>query len=89
MTKKELLKAISEKTGITQKEVDAVLDAFVEVTKEALKKEDYVALPDFGKFEVVERAARNGVNPQTKEQIVIPAHKAVKFKASKTLKELF
>jgi len=87
MNKAELVNALSEKTGLTKKECDSCLGAFIETITETLQKEDKVSLVGFGTFEVRERAARNGINPQTKEQIKIPASKAPVFKAGKALKD--
>ncbi len=87
MNKSELVNALSEKTGLTKKECDNCLGAFIETVTETLKKEDKVSLVGFGTFEVRERAERKGINPQTKEQITIPASKAPVFKAGKALKD--
>lgn len=87
MTKQELSAAIAEKAGITKKDAEASLNAFTEVVTEELKKGEKIQLVGFGTFEVSERAARVGRNPQTKEEIKIPASKAPKFKAGKALKD--
>ena len=86
MNKSELIAAISAKTGETKKEAEATLNAFVEVITDALVEGDKVQLVGFGSFEVRKRAARKGRNPQTKEEIKIPASKAPVFKAGKALK---
>ena len=88
MNKAELVGAIAEKTGATKKVAEETLNAFVEVVTEALMNEDKVQLVGFGSFEVRKRAARKGRNPQTKEEIKIPASKAPVFKAGKALKDL-
>ena len=88
MNKSELVAAISTKTGDTKKNSEASLNAMIEVITEALVKEDKVQLVGFGSFEVRKRAARKGRNPQTKEEIKIPASKAPVFKAGKALKDL-
>ena len=88
MNKSELIAAIAAKTGETKKDAEATLNAFVDVVTEALVKGDKVQLVGFGSFEVRKRAARKGRNPQTKEEIKIPASKAPVFKAGKALKEL-
>ena len=88
MNKSELIAAIAAKTGETKKDAEAALNAFVNVVTEALVKGDKVQLVGFGSFEVRKRAARKGRNPQTKEEIKIPASKAPVFKAGKALKEL-
>ena len=87
MNKSELVSALSEKTGLTKKECDSCLGAFIETVTETLKKEDKVSLVGFGTFEVTERAARTGKNPQTGKEIKIAACKAPKFKAGKALKD--
>lgn len=87
MNKSELIAAISIKTGDTKKNSEASLNAMIEVITEALVKEDKVQLVGFGSFEVRKRAARKGRNPQTKEEIKIPASKAPVFKAGKALKD--
>ena len=88
MNKSDLIAAIAAKTGETKKDAEATLNAFVDVVTEALVKGDKVQLVGFGTFEVRKRAARKGRNPQTKEEIKIPASKAPVFKAGKALKEL-
>ena len=87
MNKAELIAAIAAKTGDTKKATEASVNAFVEVVTESLVKGDKVQLVGFGSFEVRKRAARKGRNPQTKEEIKIPASKAPVFKAGKALKE--
>ena len=88
MNKADLIAAIAAKTGDTKKVAEASVNAFVDVVTETLKKGDKVQLVGFGSFEVRKRAARKGRNPQTKEQIKIPASKAPVFKAGKALKDL-
>ena len=88
MNKSELIAAIAAKTGETKKSAEAALNAFTEVITDTLVKGDKVQLVGFGSFEVRKRAARKGRNPQTKEEIKIPASKAPVFKAGKALKDL-
>lgn len=88
MNKSELIQAMALKTGDTKKGAEASLNAFVDVVTEALVKGDKVQLVGFGSFEVRTRAARKGHNPQTKEEIKIPACKAPAFKAGKALKDV-
>ena len=88
MNKSDLIAAIAAKTGDTNKNAEASLNAFVDVVTESLVKGDKVQLVGFGSFEVRKRAARKGRNPQTKEEIKIPASKAPVFKAGKALKDL-
>lgn len=86
MTKSELVSAMSEKTGVSKKDAAASIDAFVEIISDVLKHGDKLQLVGFGTFEVSERAARTGRNPQTGEDIKIPAAKIPKFKAGTALK---
>ena len=87
MNKADLIAAIAAKTGETKKSAEASVNAFVDVITESLVEGDKVQLVGFGSFEVRKRAARKGRNPQTKEEIKIPASKAPVFKAGKSLKE--
>ena len=88
MTKLELVNALAEKTGSTKKAAEESLNALVETITNALKKGDKVQLVGFGTFEVRKREARKGRNPQTGEEMKIPASKAPVFKAGKALKEV-
>ncbi len=88
MNKAELIAAIAAKTGETKKSAEETVNAFVAVVTEALQKGEKVQLVGFGSYEVKTRAARKGRNPQTKEEIKIPASKAPVFKAGKALKDL-
>lgn len=87
MNKTELVAAIAEKTELSKKDSEKALKAFIEVVGEELKKGEKIQLVGFGTFEVADRAARTGKNPQTGEAITIPASKAPKFKAGKALKD--
>ena len=88
MNKAELIAAIAAKTGETKKSAEESVNAFVGVVTEALTKGKKIKLVGFGSFEVRKRAARKGRNPQTKEEIKIPASEASVFKAGKALKDL-
>lgn len=88
MLKKELLNVLSEKLGIKKIETEKFLDTLEEVITEELKKGEDFTLGKLGTFKVKDRAEKNGVNPKTGEKIVIPARKAVTFKASKNLSTL-
>ena len=88
MNKAELIAAVAAKTGDTKKSAEEAVNAFVSAVSESLKKGEKVQLVGFGSFEVRKRAARKGRNPQTKEEIKIPASKAPVFKAGKALKEV-
>jgi DNA-binding protein HU-beta len=88
MTKTDLVAVVAEKAVVSKAAAEKAVNAVIEGISGALKKGDKVTLVGFGTFEVVERAARQGVNPQTKKPIKIAATKAPKFKAGKGLKEL-
>lgn len=87
MNKTELVAAMAEHADMTKKDVEKVLTAFTEVVTSELKAGGKVQLVGFGTFEVSERAAREGRNPQTGEPMKIEAAKAPKFKAGKALKD--
>ena len=87
MNKTELIAAIAEKTELSKKDSEKALKAFIDVVTEELKKGEKIQLVGFGTFEVSERAAREGRNPQTGEPMPIAASKAPKFKAGKALKD--
>ena len=88
MNKTEFIAAVAEKAEISKKDSEKALKAFVDVVTDSLVKGDKVQLVGFGSFEVRKRAARKGRNPQTKEEIKIPASKAPVFKAGKALKDV-
>ena len=88
MNKTELIAAMAEASGLSKKDCEAALAAFITTTESALKAGNKVQLVGFGSFEVKERAARIGRNPKTKEAIEIPASKAPVFKPSKALKDI-
>lgn len=88
MNKAELIEAISAKTGDSKKATDAALKAFIDIVTDSLVRGDKVQLVGFGTFETRTRAARKGLNPQTKQEIKIPACKAPVFKAGKALKDI-
>ena len=88
MNKADLIAKIAEEAELSKKSAETALNAFVDAVEGALKKGEKVQLVGFGSFEVRKRAARKGRNPQTKEEIKIPASKAPVFKAGKALKDL-
>ena len=88
MTKAELIDKVAEKTDLTKKDAAGAVNAVLETIEEALKNGDGIALPGFGTFSVKERSERKGRNPQTGEEITIPAGKSAKFKAGKNLKKI-
>ena len=87
MNKAELVKAMSDETNLTQKDVEKVLNSFVNVVSDALANKYKVQLVGFGTFETRERAERTGRNPQTGAEMKIPASVVPAFKAGKALKE--
>lgn len=87
MTKAELINAVAEKSDITKKDSDKAVTAVIDAITEALVNGEKVSLVGFGTFEVKDRAARQGINPRTKEPMPIPASKLPVFKAGKALKE--
>jgi len=87
MNKAELIEEVSGKTGLTKKKTGNAVDALTETITNTLSKGEKVTLVGFGTFQVRERKARKGVNPQTGEGISIPAKKVAKFKAGKSLRE--
>ena len=87
MNKQELVSAMAEKANLSKKDAEAALAAFVSSVEDALKKGDKVQLVGFGSFEVRDRAARTGRNPQTGAEMKIAAAKVPTFKAGSGLKE--
>ena len=87
MKKQEFIKAVAAEAGLSQDAVSKMLSAGVNVITNELKNGNEVNITGFGSFKVSERAARNGVNPRTKEPIKIPAMLTPVFKAGKTLKD--
>jgi DNA-binding protein HU-beta len=87
VNKSELIASIAEKSGMTKKDAEKALNGFIESVEDALGKEDKVQLVGFGTFEVRVREARKGRNPQTGQEIDIPAAKVPAFKAGKSLKD--
>ena len=87
MNKTELVAAVAAKAEISKKDAEAAVTATFDDITAALAEGDKVALVGFGTFAVKERAARTGLNPQTKEKIEIAASKAPAFKAGKALKD--
>ncbi|MCM1193481.1 MAG: HU family DNA-binding protein [Butyrivibrio sp.] len=88
MNKTELVAAMAEQAGVSKKDAEKTLKAFTDVVAEELKKGGKVQLVGFGTFEVSQRAAREGRNPQTGKAMKIAASKAPKFKAGKALKDM-
>jgi DNA-binding protein HU-beta len=87
MNKDSLIGSIAEKSGLTRKDSEAALNAFIKSVSEALAKQEKVTLIGFGTFSVVQRAARTGRNPSTGEPMDIPAKDVPKFSPGTQLKE--
>ena len=87
MTKAELISAIAEKTELSKKDSEKALNALTAVITDTLEKGDKIQLVGFGTFETRDRKAREGINPQTKKKIKIPATKVPAFKAGRALKD--
>ena len=87
MNKSELVASVAEKAGLTKKDAEKAVNAFVETVQQSLVEGNKIQMIGFGTFEVKERAARTGRNPRTNEEIQIPASKNPVFKAGKALKD--
>ena len=87
MNKADLVTSVSEKSGLSKKDSEAVLNAFIASVEEGLVAGEKITLVGFGTFEAKKRAERKGRNPQTKTEITIPASVAPVFKAGKGLKD--
>ena len=87
MNKVELVAKVSEKLGYTKKDVSSVVDTLIDTVVETVASGEDVRISNFGVFSVVERAAREGRNPQTGETIHIDAFKSPKFKIAKAFKD--
>ena len=87
VTKDGLVSAVSVTTDMSKKDVESVVDALVDEISQQIRTGNKVTITGFGTFRVSERAARVGINPQTKEKINIPAMKVPKFTAGKALKD--
>ncbi|MBQ7031910.1 MAG: HU family DNA-binding protein [Bacilli bacterium] len=87
MSKTELVEFIAEKAGLTKADATRALDAAIEGISTGLKKEGKVTLVGFGTFSAKKRAAREGINPLTKEPLKIPAKTVASFKAGSKLKD--
>lgn len=87
MYKKELIANASLKAELTQEVTDKAFSAILETISESLEKEESVVLIGFGTFSITHTKERNGINPITKQPVIIPASKRIKFKASKKNKK--
>ena len=87
MTQAEFITAVAEKAGMTKKDTEAAVSAVIDTITDSLAKGEKIQLVGFGTFEVRERKAREGINPQTKKKISIAATKVPAFKAGRALKD--
>ena len=87
MNKAELISSVAEKTELTKKDAEKAVTAVLDTIGEALSRKEKVQLVGFGTFEIRERAARKGRNPQTGEEINIAAARVPVFKAGKALRD--
>ena len=87
MNKTELVNAMATETGLSKKDTEATLNAFVNAVTKELSKKGKVQLVGFGTFETRKRAARTGRNPQTGKELKIAASTVPAFKAGKALKD--
>ncbi len=88
MNKTEIIADITERTGLPKKACDAFMSAFIDTVLDSLASGERVVITNLGSFEVIERATREGRNPQTGETMTIAAHKVPKFKPSSTMKNV-
>ena len=87
MNKADIIAAVAESAGLSKKDAEKAVGAFIDTVSDALVKGEKIQLVGFGAFEVKERAARIGRNPRTKEAIEIPASRTPIFKPGKALKD--
>ena len=88
MNKKELVAVIAEKTELTKKQVNEVVNAFTEAVLESIEKQEEIKLVGFGTFTTSERQAKKQINPKTKEYMTLPARTVPVFKFSKEVKKI-
>ena len=86
MTKQEFIQKVAQKSGLTVRDAGKAVDAYHEAITDALTRGEAVTIPGFGKFSARDRAARTGVNPQTRERVEIAATTVPKFTAGSQLK---
>jgi DNA-binding protein HU-beta len=88
MNKTQLINTVARRTGMKKTQITPVINAAIEAIKDVLEKGEKAAITGFGTFALVQRAAKEGRNPQTGKPMKIPARKVVRFKAGKELKEI-
>ena len=86
MTKQEFIQKVAQRSGLSSRDAGKAVDAFLESVSDTLKSGDSINFTGFGKFSASARAARQGVNPRTKERVHIPATTVPKFSAGSQLK---
>jgi DNA-binding protein HU-beta len=86
VTKQEFVDKVAAKSGLTRRDAGKAVEAVLDSITDALKSREDVAFTGFGKFSTSNRAARQGVNPRTKEKVTIPAATVPKFSAGSALK---
>lgn len=89
MNKAQFIRAISEKSNLSIKDTAVVFESLVDVITETLGSGEKIQIPGFGNFELKDKAAREGINPATKERVHIPASKAPVLKFGKSFKDMF
>ena len=87
MKMSDVIKRVEERTGLSKKDVSAVVAEFTDVIVDAVISDQKLNIKGFGTFKMVERSAREGINPKTKESIKIKASKSMSFKVSDKVKE--
>jgi DNA-binding protein HU-beta len=87
MNKSQLIEAVASDSGLSKSDSTRVIESLLDTVTRALRKGDEVTITGFGKFSVIKRAARQGVNPRTGERLQIKASKAPKFSAGAALKQ--
>jgi DNA-binding protein HU-beta len=87
MNKSQLISAVASDSGLSKSDSSRAVESLIDTVTRTLKRGDEVAIAGFGKFSVVQRAARNGVNPRTGERVKIKASKAPKFSPGSALKQ--
>lgn len=87
MNKQQFIKAVADKANFTQKDAGIAFEAMAETIVEALKAGEKIQIAGFGTFELKERAAREGINPLTKQKVSIPACKVPTFKFGNSFKD--
>jgi nucleoid DNA-binding protein len=88
ITKQDFIKALAEKTGLSKNKTEVLFNEWVQFISQNLQQGNSVRLPDLGTLKPTERKARNGRNPKTGENMLIPAKKSIAFTVAKSLKDI-